>query len=154
MFSFGRDKPIVTSAIPLDAIVCFCWGEIDCRCHVFNHPPWTVCIDNLVDNYLKAIEANIVGRKKEDVWIFNVVPAPKRNKVPSENPGFPFCGSDEERRGFVRHMNHKLSQSPYTFVDIHEKYEDKEGYLNMAMSDGHVHLADEKPLKEWIDAHT
>lgn len=158
MYTFGLHKPIMTEKVPLDAIVCFCWGEIDCRCHVFKRSPWHLCIEDLVENYLLAIKKNVEGRDPKNVWIYNVVPPPRRDPPASalnpENPGFPFLGSDQQRLSFVKQMNNLLRKSPYTFVDVYDKYADSEGFLNMEMSDGHVHVADEKPLKEWIDAHT
>lgn len=158
MYHFGHYKPIMTGKMPMDGIVCFCWGEIDCRCHVYKHPPFEECIDKLVEEYLSAIDVNVAGRDPKNVWIYNVVPPPRRDPpqkylVP-DNPGFPFLGNDHERLSFVQRMNKRLSESKYTFVDVYSKYSDEEGFLKMEMSDGHVHIADEKPLKEWIDAHT
>lgn len=147
MHSLGRDKPIVVGNIPQDVIVCFCWGEIDCRCHVHKYQPWKETIDTLVKNYLDVIRMNVKDRK--DVWIFNVVPPPRRKDVP-ENPGFPFVGEDHERLAYVRYMNDRLRESEFTFVDVYDKYCDSEGFLRMDLSDGHVHIADEKPLVEWI----
>jgi hypothetical protein len=162
MYHFGTYKPMMLSAIPSDAIVCFCWGEIDCRCHVFKHPPAVECINELVRKYRDAISENVVGREKKKVWVYNVVPPPIRdpgtNPLFPENPAFPFLGTDEQRLSYVKLMNELLRKMCYiegwTFVNIYDKYADAQGFLNMAMSDGHVHLADEVPLKEFIRANT
>jgi hypothetical protein len=157
MFHFGNYKPVMTAHMPLNAKVCFCWGEIDCRCHVFKHPPFMETIDELVKNYFEAIEKNVVGRDPKDIWIYNVVPPPQRDipgRAWAENPGYPFLGNDQERLSFVRHMNEKLRETKYTFVDLFDRYSDENGFLNLKMSDDGTHVSDPAPLQEWINAHT
>lgn len=150
MYTLGMStKPMLLEDIPKDDIICFCWGEIDCRCHVHKHLPYKECIDRLVENYVKAIKMNTVDRPH--VWVFNVVPPPRKGKVAAENQAFPFLGSDEERLLYVQYMNEKLREAPFVFVDVYGKYCDKDGFLNMTMSDGHVHIADPKPLTEWVN---
>lgn len=156
LYHFGKYKPGMTEKIPMDAIVCFCWGEIDCRCHVFQHPPVEKCIVDLAKEYGEAISHNVKGRDPKKVWVYNVVPPPENPA--GENEAFPFRGSAKDRLYFVRLLNLELEQLcehfGYTFLNVYERYADRKGYLNMDLSDGHVHIADEKPLKEWIDAHT
>jgi len=147
MYHFGLSRVNVVEGIPEDAIVCFCWGEIDCRCHVHKYQPWQETIDKLVENYLYTIGLN--AKTHKNVWIYNVVPPPRKAKTP-ENPGFPFLGTDEERLAYVKYMNEKLKQGGYPFVDIYDKLCDQDGFLIAEKSDGHVHIADEKPLIEWI----
>lgn len=146
LYRFGIDKPFVLDGIPEDATVCFCWGEIDCRCHINKHQPWKKTIEGLVERYIEAIRVNI---KRHKVLIFNVVPPPRKADTP-ENPGFPFVGTDEERLSYVRYTNELLRKSQYIFVDIYDKYADADGFLRKDMSDGHVHIADERPLIEWL----
>jgi hypothetical protein len=150
MFGFGRDKPILTKDIPMDAIICFCHGEIDCRCYVNSYPPWQVTIDSLVEKYLQAVDLNVVGRNHNLIWIYNVVP-PIRNA--GESPSFPFRGTVEERITYVKYMNKKLSESKYTFVDLYDKYSDSDGAMRSGVSDMHVHIEDPQPLIEWINEH-
>jgi hypothetical protein len=138
-------------SFPSDAIVCFCWGEIDCRCHVHKYQPWKETIDKLVEDYFKTI--SYTKKTHKNIWVFNVMPPPRRSMV-TENPGFPFLGSDDERLAYVKYMNEKLRQSEYTFVDIYDRYADKDGFLlPFPMSDNHVHIEDEKPLLEWVNLH-
>ncbi|MFA5403220.1 MAG: hypothetical protein WC318_06980 [Candidatus Omnitrophota bacterium] len=136
--------------IPIEAIVCFCWGEIDCRCHVYKYQPWQDCIDRLVEGYLKTVSCSKETHK--NIWIYNVLPPPRRNGA-VESPGFPFLGSDDDRLAYVKYMNKKLSESEFTFVDVYDKYSDKDGFLKMEISDAHVHIEDEKPLLEWVNLH-
>ena len=156
MHSFGRDQAFVTEGIPEDAIVCFCWGEIDCRAHINKFPPYQDTIDRLVERYLEAIKIN--WRPVRNVWIYNVVP-PARTRFEWEgqmidtpqNLSVPFVGTDEERLSYVRYMNKKLRESGYTFVDIYDKYCDKDGYLltdNVASD--FIHIMNPEPLKDWV----
>lgn len=149
MFSFGLHKPVVTFEIPLEAIVCFCWGEIDCRCHVHKYQPWEETIDTLAREYLEAIRINTKGRKH--VWIYNVVPPPRMKEGLIINPAFPFLGSDEDRLKYVRRLNDRLRASEFTFVDVYDQYSDKDGFLDMTKSDNHVHVEVEGPLKAWVE---
>ena len=156
LYHFGFYKPIMTKDIPVDDIVVFCYGEIDCRCHVYKHPPFDECIDKLAENYKLAIEENVKGRDSKKVWVYNVVPPPRRDGLTGlspENPGYPFRGSDQERLGFVTRLNDRIREFPYTFLDIYKHYSDADGFLRMDMSDGHVHLKGKEPLQEWINAH-
>jgi hypothetical protein len=146
MYTFGNTKQIVVNDIPEDDTVIFCWGEIDCRCHVHKHQPWKETIDSLVENYISAIDEN--AKTHKNAWVFNVVPPPRRKDVP-ENPGYPFLGTDEERLSYVRYMNQKLKESKYPFIDVYDKYSDKDGFLNLELAN-EVHIRDNKYLVEWI----
>ena len=104
-------------------------------------------MDELVKNYMETIALN--ARTHKNIWIYNILPPPRRSSA-VENPGFPFLGSDEERLYFVRYMNRKLKESGYPFVDVYDKYADKDGFLRMELSDAHVHIENEVYLAEWI----
>jgi hypothetical protein len=153
MHSIGQAENRINHAkdIPGDAILCFCWGEIDCRCHVHKYQPYQKTIDVLVENYLNTIRCS--KKTHNDIWVFNVVPPPRRKDIINENPGFPFLGSDEERLAYVKYMNKKLSESEFIFVNVYDKYADQDGFLKMELSDMHVHIAEEKYLVEWINQH-
>ena len=147
MYSLGLSKPILVNKIPKDDTVIFCWGEIDCRCHVHKFQPWKETIDKLVKNYLDAIRVNAEINK--NILIFNVVPPPRKEGA-QENLAFPFLGSDEERLSYVKYMNKKLSESEFVFIDVYDKYADSDGFLNMEYSDNHVHIADPIFIIEWL----
>ncbi|MDD5560581.1 MAG: hypothetical protein PHT50_00405 [Candidatus Omnitrophica bacterium] len=147
MYSFGQDSPIVVKDIPKDAIVVFCFGEIDCRCHIYKHPPWPETIDKLASDYLAAVDHN--AKIHPNIWLFNVLPPPRKAKV-KENLDFPFLGSDEERLSFVKRLNDRLRESKYLFIDVYEKYSDKDGFLIPEKSDEHVHITDSEPLIDYI----
>lgn len=129
-------------------IVIFCFGEIDCRCHVNKHitinNTYQNIIDNIVDdNYFKAIEENVKQFKNLYVCVYNVVPPVRQNDT-NGNDAFPFRGTDEERKQYILYFNSKLkeycSKYKYTFFDVYEKYVDVDGFLNKKYSDGNVHI--------------
>lgn len=148
MHSFGLSpQHHILAGVPRDGILVFCWGEIDCRCHVNKFQPWQETVDKLAANYLDCIRRITLGFG--EVWIFNVVPPPRRARALESN-GFPFVGTDEERLGYVRRLNDRLRESEFVFVDVYDSYADEDGFLRMELSDCHVHLSDEKPLADWI----
>ncbi len=151
MFSLGRDAEILVRDVPPEGIAVFCYGEVDCRCHVNKYQPWEENIDGLVAGYLRAIALNAQVHKG-DIWIFNVPPPPRRDKA-EEIVQFPFVGTDEERLSYVKYMNEKLKAGPYPFVDIYDSYADADGFLLMQYSDGHVHIIDDSALRDWVDVH-
>jgi hypothetical protein len=150
MHSIGLSNAIIINDIPKDSLVIFCWGEIDCRCHVHKYQPWEETIDTLVKNYLNILRLN--AKVNKNIAIFNVVPPPRRKNA-HENASFPFLGSDDERLSYVKYMNNKLSESEFIFIDVYDKYCDSEGFMNMKLSDGHVHIAEEKYLVEWVNKY-
>lgn len=152
MYIFGNAKTIVANKIPEGKPYCLSYGEVDCRYHVFRHQPWKDTIDELVKNYLKIIDLN--AEINPNVFLFNVVPPPRRDHLenPEGNTAFPFYGSDAERLQYANYMNTLLkSQDKYPVIDIYNLYCDKDGFLNMEQSDGHVHIKGEQPLMEYVD---
>jgi len=134
--------------IPLDGILCFCFGEIDCRCHVHRFQPWKDTIDKLVEGYAKAIKNSVADRDPKTIWVYFVPPPVHGVKT---RDGFPFSGTIEERISYVKYMNEKLKELPYTFVDLYDKYSNEDGSMIIEDSDYYVHIKNIKPLIEWID---
>ena len=75
MYSFAKDPLSLIKSdmnnVKQGDIICFCFGEIDCRCHVHKYINlgYEYVIDELVNNYIKAIV--LVCRLLSDVnvWI-------------------------------------------------------------------------------------
>lgn len=149
MHHFGTYKPIVVRDLPKDSIAVLAWGEIDCRCHVHKFPPYKECIDKVVADYLDGVRKN--QKIHPDIWLYNVVPPPRREKAAAESPAWPFLGTNEERLSYVQYMNEKLKASEFPFIDVYRQYADKDGFLRMEMSDGHVHIKTVEPLLNTLD---
>jgi hypothetical protein len=159
MHSFGRDKlnllDISKYNVKNGDIVCFCFGEIDCRCHVYKYriEDYKKVIDKLVEDYINAIEANIRQYNNIITCIYNVVP-PIQKLNTLENPDYPYLGSDKNRKDYVLYMNEKLlekcKEKKFVFINIYDKYCDENGFLNKKLSDGSVHIKNPKYLEEFI----
>ena len=152
-YSFGKEKlnrcDIRNFNIKDGDTIVFCLGEIDCRCHIHKHVTETTryqdIINNIVDNYFEAIELNvsISQIKLKNVCVYNVVP-PIQKYNTSENPEYPYLGSDEERKQYTLYFNEKLKEKciekEYIFFDIYNNYIDENGYLRKDLSDDNVHI--------------
>jgi len=153
-YSFGKEKlnrcDIRNFNIKDGDTIVFCVGEIDCRCHIHKHITDTTTyqniIDNIVDNYFEAIELNIsISQiKLKNVCVYNIVPPVQKYNAP-ENPGFPYLGSDEERKDYTLYFNKKLKEKciekQYIFFDVYNNYTDENGFLRKELSDGITHIS-------------
>jgi hypothetical protein len=139
-------------------ILVFCFGEIDCRCHVHkhinDHTSYESIIDEIIDNYINAINVNLItSQTKIKVCVYNVVP-PSKKFGTAENFEFPFLGTDEERKTYVLYFNKalksKCEENGFIFFDIYDNYLDEEGFLRKDMSDGSVHIVEGSHLSNFI----
>ena len=160
MYSFGRDKDIIIKKEQINDgdYICFCFGEIDCRAHVYRYETsWRQTIDNLVVEYFLAISKNVSGLNVK-TCVYNAVPQVDRRKTENQwmtewdinnshdKNYLPAIGTDEDRRKYTLYMNEKLKEFcgiyGYIFFDIYDKYVDDEGFLNPVYSDGNCHIKD------------
>lgn len=163
-YSFGKEKldrcDIRNFKIENGDTIVFCLGEIDCRCHIHKHITQTITyqdiIDDIVDNYFDAIETNvsISQIKLQHVCVYNVVP-PVQKYNTSENPDYPYLGSDEERKQYVLYFNEKLKEKciekEYIFFDVYKNYVDENGFLRKDLSDGNVHIGNGFYISKFIE---
>lgn len=159
-FSVGRDGINIKDGYDVhdgDTVI-FCFGEIDCRCHIHKHitdsNDYKHIIDSIVHNYFMKIKDAISMFDNLRTVIYNVVPPiQKYNTI--ENPEYPYLGSDEERKMYVLYFNEKIKQKcaeyHYVFLNIYDKYTDNNGYLNKSLSDGNLHIGDGIYLRQFIE---
>ena len=152
-YSFGKEKlnrcDIRNFNIKDGDTIVFCFGEVDCRCHIHKHITETTryqdIINNIVDNYFEAIELNvsISQIKLKNICVYNVVP-PIQKYNTLENSEYPYLGTDEERKQYALYFNEKLKEKciekEYIFFDIYNNYIDEFGFLKKDLSDGNVHI--------------
>lgn len=141
-----------------DSII-FCFGEIDCRCHIHKHitedKSYKQIINEIVNNYINAIKVNInnCNVNVKNICIYNVVPTVEKYNT-LENKEYPYLGSDNERRDYVLYFNccikQKCIENKWIFFDIYDKYVDSRGFLNKKYSDGNVHIKNGVFLQEFI----
>lgn len=157
-YSIGRDGIDITNFdIKEGDTVIFCFGEIDCRCHVHKHvnkdKSYKNVIDEIVFSYINAIKKNINIIPNTKFCVYNVVPPVRKAKV-HQNPEYPHLGSDNDRKNYHEYFNKKLKEycieNDFIFFDVYKEYSDDEGFLKKEMSDNNVHLRDPKPRVEFI----
>ena len=140
--------------------VVFCFGEIDCRCHIHKYVSedrnYKDIINNIVDKYFIQIKKAVDTFTSLQTAVYNVVPPVKKEYI-VENEEYPQLGTDEERKQYVVYFNEKLKHNcieyGYIFVDVYDKYTDEDGFLNKLLSDGTVHIRDASHIKSFIDAN-
>ena len=79
-YSFGRDKlnrlNITNFNVKENDMVIFCFGEVDCRCHIHkyitNYISYTNIIDEIINNYFIAINLNVKQYNKLHVCVYNM----------------------------------------------------------------------------------
>ena len=152
-YTVGRLKHDRTNGLNIQPTVkpgdtaCFCFGEIDCRCHIHKHVTadrgHKQVIDQIVTDYFIALMENENLVPGVRMVVYNVVP-PARFPGTQQNPDYPFLGNNEERVAYSRHFNTAIAwnckEASYTFIDVYDKYADEGGCLNPFYSDGHVHI--------------
>lgn len=160
MYSFSKDKKKVVRDVDQNDIICFCFGEIDCRCHINKFEPnWEETIDVLVKNYFETIKLNVGLHNPSLVYVYNVVPPIEREKP--KNLGLegksilPSLGTDEDRKKYTIYMNSKLKEfckiNGYIFLDVYNKYIDKNGFLIDELSDNNCHIKNPIYIIEFLE---
>lgn len=161
-YSFGRDKIQVVKNVKENDIVLFCFGEIDCRCHINKYEPnWKESIDNLIESYFVNINLNVSKYKNLKVSVFNVVPPLEREKdinrwteVWASKHGVPATGTDKDRKKYTEYMNSKIKEKcdeyGYIYFNVYNEYCDEDGFLKRELSDTNCHIRDPKYIIEFI----
>jgi len=159
-FSIGRDGINIKDGYNVNDgdTVIFCFGEIDCRCHIYKHISESNCykqiIDDIVNNYIRQIQNSVNTYHNLKIVIYNVVPPIQKHNT-AENPEYPYLGTDDERKAYVLYFNEKLKQKciehNFIFFDVYNNYIDSNGFLNKSLSDGHVHIRNGIYLKHFIE---
>lgn len=137
-----------------DKIV-FCLGEIDCRCHLYKYMgSLAKTIDGMVQIYFNMIEKYVKVLKSNNIFIYNVPPPSNIDNV-TNNPEYPFRGTNDERKLIVRimneHLKHYCKSYNYSFIDIIDMCEDENGLLSKKSSNDGVHITNSKIISDYID---
>ncbi len=164
-YSFGRDNlgkcDIRNFDIKDGDTIVFCFGEIDCRCHIHKHiseMPYQQIIDITVAQYARAIDINlrVSSLRPRYVCVYNVVPPIQRHKKENHTV-YPFLGEDEERKQYVLYFNKKLREMcasrGYIFFDVYDKYTDENGFLSDNLCDGNCHIGNGVHIDAFIRDH-
>ncbi len=159
MYSFSRDKKRIVKGVKPNDIVCFCFGEIDCRCHVNKFEPnWKDTIDELVESYFKTIKINTDNHDPSKVYVYNVVPPIEREHPDNiwmiGKSALPALGSDTDRQTYTKYMNNKLKEccdlNGFFFFDVYDKYVNEKGFLLSELSDNNCHIKNPIYIQELL----
>jgi hypothetical protein len=142
--------------------LCFCFGEIDCRCHIYNqcnkqNKHYKIIIDELVHNYFNALNHHKKLLDDVKICVYNIPPPIKKNDCTQHNKEFPFVGSDEDRKKYSLYFNECLKKyceiNNFLFFDIYDIHKDKDGFLRNDLSDRIVHIKNPKYIIEFLNKH-
>jgi hypothetical protein len=110
-------------------------------------------INCIIDAYFDAIKVATTHLQNCKICIHTIPPAVEKEGL-WDNPTFPFLGTNEERKMYVEYYVDRLRQKcveyGYLFIDIYDKYTDKNGYLNKELNDN-CHMDKGPYLKEFLD---
>jgi hypothetical protein len=125
----GREKLLqLLSALPQNATVLLCFGEIDCRCHLLKQAevqgkPIDDIVTTCIESYFRAIDE--IVEKGFEVIVWNAVPSSNTN-----NEEYPVYGSLEARNKctvlFNRHLEKECKSRNLFFLSIYQKLLDKD----------------------------
>lgn len=150
-YSFGRDAlnriNIKSYNVKENDTVIFCFGEVDCRCHINKYiteeNTYETIINKIIISYFEAIKINVTQYNNLKVCVYNVVPPVYKNNQKLEH-NIPFLGTDEERKLYILYFNkilkEKCNEYNYVFFDIYDNYADANGFLLMYYSDSSIHI--------------
>jgi len=130
-------------------IVCFSFGEIDVRSVDKVKDNYREFIDAIVLRYFKAIQLNVSQFNGLSIIVQCVTPVAERTDVFDEN--WPALGTDEERKIYTEYINSQYktmcSEYRYYFLDYYKEYCNRDGFLDITLSDGHAHISEPKFIK-------
>jgi hypothetical protein len=149
-FGFRKDELVQARQFINDGdIVCFCFGEIDCRTHIHKHRDnYKQVIDKIIENYFYAIQVSV---NNVTVMVMSVPPISHRCHEVCLHE-HPLIGSDEDRREYVLYFNAQLKKFcdiyNYIYFDVYTDYCGEDGYIIKELSDGYLHIRDGKFMKQ------
>jgi hypothetical protein len=149
--------------------VIFCFGEVDCRAHIYKFVNDTTTheqlIDSITEKYFDSIKKNVRQYKNLKTIVYNVVPPSDvhlmhNNKeyqtkiVVKHTTDIHWKGSNEERIKYHIYFNKKLKElcikHGYMFLDIYDKYCNSDGFLKRELSDNNIHIDNAIFIKEFL----
>jgi len=139
--------------------VIFCFGEVDCRAHIYrfvnDNISYELIIDNIVEKYFESIKKNIVQFNNIKTVVYNVVPPSNVNLIHNDEEYYTkiltkckteihWKGSNEDRKLYHIYFNKKLKEYcikyNYIFLDVYDEYCDEKRFLKRELSDYNIHI--------------
>ena len=149
MFRIGRDNKIINYDNAIhnkNSIICLCYGEVDCRCHIQRQIDLgrseDIIIDDVVSKYIIAIKNNIKTFKK--IVIIAVIPPVAREDTCHNEEANPIVGTNLDRVRYTLKINNLLNcycaQNDFIYFDPYIYYKRPDGTLKFEYSDGLIHI--------------
>lgn len=152
-----------------DDTVIFCFGEIDCRAHIYrfvnDNTSYETIINCIVAKYFESIKKNIQQFNSIKTIVYNVVPPSNVHFIHNndeyyskilvkEKNEIPWKGSNEDRKKYHVYFNKRLKdeciKNNFIFFDVYDKYCDKNGFLQRELSDYNVHINNPVFIHEFL----
>ena len=172
-YTFGNKKleilNIKNYGVKENDTAIFCFGEIDCRAHIYRYVNETTSYEQIIDsithNYFEAVNRNVEQYKNIKTVIYNIVPPSNVSLIHNNEQiqtqvlvkyktPIPWKGSNEERMKYHLYFNKKLKElcekNNYIFMDVYNKYCDSNGFLKRELSDYNVHIKNSIYIKEFL----
>lgn len=161
MHRIGRDNIIINfnkNEHDINSIICFGYGEVDCRCHIQRQinlgRDEDLVISELVNNYFITLKNNICIYKK--IIVISIIPPTKQIDYETLHGPilheFPFVGTDEDRVRFTKKANTLIENlcyiNNYIYFNPYDYYTRYDGTVKYELSDKNVHLSDNSVFLE------
>jgi hypothetical protein len=151
MYRIGRDKNIVNwKPCNQNDTVIIAYGEVDCRAHIGKQVDLGRTEDEVIQELTNAYIDTVKTIARCHVIIVAVIPPTTNAEYCSENPngGFPFVSSDIDRVRYTRKVNENLEslcrRNNFRFFNPYAPYTREDGCLRRELSDGNVHVGNNK----------
>ena len=176
MSAVGKQrKGASTSAIMLDNVIeslgitesdtiILCFGEIDTRCHVYPRVQAGENEDEVIEELVSDYFHTIQNSRFKNIWVLSITPSWARELWlaylitqgrPEDNEAYPLRGGDVERARYTRKMNAWLrvecKRLNVPLVDVYDDYRDEAGMLIPALSDGSLHIGDNRFVRAALE---
>jgi hypothetical protein len=150
----GLEKLRVT--VPPGNAAVFCFGEIDCRCHMNRYVTEGVMdiAVPLVERYFDTLRLNAELNPKVVFGVQTVNPAARKVQG-IDNGLYPIRGTPEERQSYTAAFNtlyrHWCQRLGFVCVDVHDKYAAPDGLMSMGYSADGVHISNPVFIAEFLE---
>jgi len=144
--------------INYDSFVIFCFGEIDMRCHIYNHIKEGSKESDVIEELVNDFVNHIKEQKKffNRIGILSITP-PASSSWTAPNYEYPFRGTDQDRARYTIVANSFLKEAclknNIDFIDVYNYYSDENGILLKHFSDGSVHIGNTIYVLEELRRH-
>ncbi len=176
MYTFNLD-PYEVPYVGDNHCLVFSYGEIDVRCHMHRHflnRDLDVEIQKMSRSYIEKVSKICKERaiSLDNVYVYCVIPPRRIDSIEPYNTEnllnyvsfdleksepFPILGRDTERKNYNYLLNENLkkvcNEYGIGFIDVTKEYSDTEGYLDMRLSDGTVHIDNPKFLLTYLEKY-